>query len=241
MTVPYFFIETLTSGAKELVLDEETSRHIIQSLRMKEGELIRLTDGNGNVAEASLLSTNRKHAVVQIGESHFSARQLPLLAIGISLIKNTSRFEWFLEKAVEFGTAEIIPLICERTVKEKFRLNRMIGICKSAMLQSMQSWMPVLKEPVLFDKVISDSRHQQKMIAHCAHDHKRSFSSLYNSSLDSQIVLIGPEGDFSENEIKAAKEHHFTAVSLGETRLRTETAGIFAAAWASGARDRESD
>ena len=115
----------------------------------------------------------------------------------------------------------------------------MTGICKSAMLQSMQSWLPVLHEPVSFNDVVRDAKQQQKMIAHCVKEAKVEFSSLYNPSLESHIILIGPEGDFSDIEIARARENNFTSVSLGSTRLRTETAGIFAAAWAHGAREEE--
>lgn len=107
------------------------------------------------------------------------------------------------------------------------------------MLQSMQSWLPVLHEPVSFADVVSNAKQRQKMIAHCVKEAKVEFSSLYNSSLDSHIILIGPEGDFTDGEIARAREYNFIPVSLGSTRLRTETAGIFAAAWAHGAREED--
>ena len=107
------------------------------------------------------------------------------------------------------------------------------------MLQSLQTWLPVLHEPVLFDNVVSNAKQQQKMIAHCVTDAKVEFAALYNPSLGSHIILIGPEGDFSENEIARARENNFVPVSLGSTRLRTETAGVFASAWAHGAREEE--
>jgi 16S rRNA (uracil1498-N3)-methyltransferase len=112
----------------------------------------------------------------------------------------------------------------------------MNGILRSAMLQSMQSWLPELHEPAPFDEVVKTAAHQQKMIAHCAVDAKVDYSSLYNPSLRSHIVLIGPEGDFSDSEILLAKSNSFIPVSLGDTRLRTETAGLFVAAWSSGVR-----
>lgn len=237
MSVPYFFVDELPSSVREIELDEDTSRHIIQVLRMKEGENVRLTDGKGNVGSAVVATAHKKHAGVQIMSINSVSLPTPQLYIAISLVKNASRFEWFLEKATEFGAAEIIPLICERTERQKFRHDRMLGICKSAMLQSMQSWLPLLHEPVSFNDVVSDARQRQKMIAHCVKEAKVEFASLYNPSLESHIILIGPEGDFTDNEIARAREHHFIPVSLGSTRLRTETAGIFAAAWAHGARE----
>jgi 16S rRNA (uracil1498-N3)-methyltransferase len=153
--------------------------------------------------------------------------------IGISLIKNSSRFEWFLEKATEIGVYEIIPLLCERTEKEKFRIDRMKGICISAMLQSQQTWLPLLHEPVAYDLLFRQeeiARIAQKFIAHCVDGQKHDLASSVDKSLASQIILIGPEGDFSPKEIEEALQSNFIPVSLGDTRLRTETAGIVAAA-----------
>ena len=239
MSVPYFFIEAFNTSPGFVDLDEHTSHHVIQVLRMKEGESIRLTDGRGSVATGSIATSHKKHATVAVTSFETTSQHQPKLSIAMSLVKNASRFEWFLEKATEFGTAEIIPLLCDRTERQKFRHDRMTGICKSAMLQSMQSWLPVLHEPVSFNDVVRDAKQQQKMIAHCVKEAKVEFSSLYNPSLESHIILIGPEGDFSDIEIARARENNFTSVSLGSTRLRTETAGIFAAAWAHGAREED--
>lgn len=236
MSLPYFFIDSLYAEMRNIELDEDTSRHIIQVLRMQEREKIKLTDGKGNSAESIIITTHKKHATVQVTAFETAPPEFSRLTIAISLVKNASRFEWFLEKATELGVAEIIPLLCERTERQKFRHDRMMGICKSAMLQSMQIWLPVLSEPLHFNEMISNARHQQKMIAHCVKDAKIEFSSLYNPSLESHIILIGPEGDFTEKEIVKAKECSFVPVSLGPTRLRTETAGIFAAAWTNGAK-----
>lgn len=238
MSLPLFFVDNL-SPSSIVQLDEDRSRHIIQVLRMKEGEKLRLTDGKGHFAEAAISDAHKKHAGVQV----LSLVEIPpassKLTIAISLVKNASRFEWFLEKATEFGVHEIVPMICERTERQKFRHDRMIGICKSAMMQSLQAWVPVLSEPVMFNEIISNAKQQQKMIAHCERDAKVEFASLFNPSLQSHIILIGPEGDFSSTEISAAVKNNFVPVTLGNNRLRTETAGIFAAAWASGAREED--
>jgi 16S rRNA (uracil1498-N3)-methyltransferase len=239
MSVPYFFVEQFDASTHQIDLDEDTSHHIIQVLRMKEGDTLRLTDGRGNIATGPIASAHKKHASVTVTSFETILQQPPKLSIAISLVKNASRFEWFLEKATELGAAHIIPMICERTERQKFRHDRMLGICRSAMVQSMQSWLPVLDEPFSFNDVLVNAKEQQKMIAHCVKEAKVEFSSLYNPSLDSHIILIGPEGDFSESEIARAREHNFTPVSLGSTRLRTETAGVFAAAWAHGAREEE--
>ena len=219
-----FFYENLTEP--DIILDEETSRHIISVLRMKTGEKILLTDGKGTLAEAKITSDNKKKCAVELIEKKFTPARSKQIIIGISLVKNASRFEWFIEKATEIGVAEIYPLICERTEKQHFRFERMDGIVTSAMLQSTQVWKPTLHHPVLFKDIISNQKPDQKFIAHCIEGNKINLKQAVVSG--SAIILIGPEGDFTSKEIEIATD--FTKVSLGETRLRTETAGIVAAA-----------
>ncbi len=229
MTLPFFYIKEYNPRQDKIVLDEDTSRHIVQVLRMKEGEKINLTDGKGNLITCEILEAHKKHCKAEVKVTSNQKPATRNITIAISLLKNTNRFEWFLEKATEIGISEIIPLICERTEKEKFRYERMKQICISAMLQSQQCWLPLLHEPVSFNKIIEESHHDQKFIAHCLQDEKRSLNTLSNKNLSSQIILIGPEGDFTNEEIRSAIQNRFIAVSLGATRLRTETAGIAAA------------
>jgi 16S rRNA (uracil1498-N3)-methyltransferase len=236
MSLPYFYIDQLDISQKEIVLDEETSSHIVQVLRMKAGEKLQLTDGKGNLATGNILDSHKKHCTVQIEATHYQQPITKKVSIAISLVKNTSRFEWFLEKATEVGITEIIPLVCERTIKEKFRFDRMKGICVSAMLQSQQSWLPLLHQPIAFDLLFQQEELKdihQKFIAHCEQGNKQSITRFLHSSEKKtdihSLVLIGPEGDFSSKEIELALQHQFIPVSLGETRLRTETAGIVAA------------
>jgi 16S rRNA (uracil1498-N3)-methyltransferase len=226
MNLPFFFVNNLND--KRIVLDEDTSKHIINVLRMQKGEEILLTDGKGKKAKALIVDDNRKKCVVEISSIETEQERKNKVAIGISLIKNSSRFEWFLEKATEIGVSEIIPLICARTEKEKFRFDRMQNILISAMLQSQQSWLPILHEPTEFEKAIHLS-FEQKFIAHCEETNKQSLSSQQTNSSTSQLILIGPEGDFTHEEIESAIENNFIPVSLVNTRLRTETAGIVAA------------
>lgn len=231
MSLPYFYTDHLDASQKEISLDEETSSHIVQVLRMKQGEKLQLTDGKGTLATGSVSESHKKHCSVQI---ETTAYQQPTkkVSIAISLIKNTNRFEWFLEKATEIGITEIIPLVCERTIKDKFRFDRMKGICVSAMLQSQQCWLPVLHQPIAFDLLFRQEELeniQQKFIAHCEEGNKQSIFQSPNSTAQPSLILIGPEGDFSPKEIELALQQHFIPVSLGETRLRTETAGIVAA------------
>jgi 16S rRNA (uracil1498-N3)-methyltransferase len=227
MPLPYFFSQNINESNPDL--DEETSRHIIQVLRMQQGEHLMLTDGNGNTAEAEITAAHKKHCGLHITKRNFTEQRTPRLTIAISLIKNASRFEWFVEKATELGTAEIIPLLCERTERQKFRHDRFLGICKSAMLQSMQCWLPNLHEPQHFKTVIASAIHAQKFIAHCAPEEKKELKEEIDSTAISRIILIGPEGDFTSTEISFATQNGFVPVALGPTRLRTETAGVYAA------------
>ena len=227
MQFPFFYIESYDASVKTIVLDEDTSRHVVQVLRMKEGERLNLTDGKGNLIEAEITDAH-KHCIVKIINSRFTIHDSRKVIIAISLLKNTNRFEWFLEKATEIGVTEIIPLICERTEKQKFRYDRMRQICISAMLQSQQCWLPRLGEPKQLNvQAIQQFEHQQKFIAHCDEGNKQQLSN--QTIQQSSLILIGPEGDFTKEEIELALENNFIPVSLGKTRLRTETAGVVAA------------
>jgi 16S rRNA (uracil1498-N3)-methyltransferase len=230
MSTPFFYIDSYVPSQPEIILDEDTSRHIVQVLRMKKEEVVNLTDGKGNLVTSSILDDHKKHCTVVVRDIKYTAPPARKITIGISLLKNTDRFEWFLEKATEIGVSEIIPLLCARTEKEKFRRERLHQICISAMLQSQQTWLPQLPDPQKIDTVIMNAHQQQKFIAHCMEGTKSNLRDLVNESLSSQIILIGPEGDFTTGEVEQALQCHFIGASLGETRLRTETAGIVAAA-----------
>jgi len=234
MHLPFFYIAAFDRIQKEIILDEETSKHIVQVLRMKTGESLNLTDGKGNLLTTEIIDDHKKHCLVEVKSQIQIPKSKRNISIAISLLKNANRFEWFLEKATEIGITEIIPLICERTEKEKFRQERMQGILISAMLQSQQCWLPVLQEPVAYVRILEDFKalqklYDQKFIAHCVDEEKANLADLVNESLNSQIILIGPEGDFTKEEIDLALQLHFTPVSMGNTRLRTETAGVVAA------------
>ena len=227
MALPFFYIGTFYKAQQSLVLDEDTSRHIIQVLRMKTGEQLNLTDGEGHLLLAEIIDDHKKHCTVSVREVRFTPAAERKVTIAISNIKNTSRFEWFLEKACEVSITSIIPLVCERTEKERFRYDRMNAICISAMLQSQQVWLPQLTEPQPFKEVIEKNTATAKYIAHCEDGPKNPLARQPAQS--SSIILIGPEGDFTSSEIAQALEKGFNPVSLGETRLRTETAGVVAA------------
>ncbi|MBS1919024.1 MAG: 16S rRNA (uracil(1498)-N(3))-methyltransferase [Bacteroidetes bacterium] len=228
MPIPFFYIEQFDFSQKEIELNEDTSKHIVQVLRMQESEKLNLTDGKGNLITCEIINTHKRHCKVEVRQTRNPAPATRNITIAISLLKNTYRFEWLLEKTTEIGITEIIPLLCERTEKEKFRYERMNSILISAMLQSQQCWIPKLHEPQDFNYAIRHSNHQQQFIAHCAEGKKLQLKNQITGK--SVIILIGPEGDFTKEEIHAALENNFIPVSLGETRLRSETAGIVAAA-----------
>jgi 16S rRNA (uracil1498-N3)-methyltransferase len=230
MASPYFYFAHLAAMPDEFVLNENSSRHIVQVLRMQSGEDLRLTDGRGLSVLAKIREANKKKCVVQIIEKHKQEPPKRSIMIALSLLKNASRFEWFMEKATELGVSEIIPLKTARTEKQQFRMDRMKNILESALIQSQQVWMPILHEPQNFDSWVENVQADQKFIAHCEEGEKRKLGEVIDMNSSSQVILIGPEGDFTDEEIKLAVSHQFVAVELGENRLRSETAAVAAAA-----------
>jgi 16S rRNA (uracil1498-N3)-methyltransferase len=232
MSLPIFYIATAASVNDIITLPEEASKHIIQVLRKQIGEQVLLTDGMGNLLTAEIINDHKKKCGVRILQGQFTPAPERRITVAISLLKNASRFEWFLEKATEIGIQTIIPLLCERTEREHFRHDRMQSILVSAMLQSQQSWLPVLHQPVGYEQLFRQEEvmlHAQKFIAHCMEDTRQELQQAVQVSQSSQIILIGPEGDFTPGEVEMALQHQFVPVVLGNNRLRTETAGVVAA------------
>ena len=229
MALPFFYSDQINTAAQQFILNEETSKHVVQVLRMQNGERIQLTDGRGNLYTAEIVDDNRKKCGLKILSCSLQPFASKKVTIAISLVKNSTRFEWFLEKATEMGVSEIIPLICNRTEKQHFRQDRMKNILVSAMLQSQQTWLPVLQEPTKFSTYINIPCAAKKFIAHCEPGQPKTELSAYHPLSDA-IILIGPEGDFNMDEIELALQNNFLPVALGNTRLRTETAGVAAAA-----------
>jgi 16S rRNA (uracil1498-N3)-methyltransferase len=229
MSVPLFFITEPLVGLITVTLDEDNSKHAIQVLRLKMGNTVELTDGKGQLATASIVDDNRKHCRLQLQHIQSIQRSTRQITLAISLLKNRNRFEWLLEKVTELGVANIIPLLCERTEKESARFERMQSILQSALLQSRQVWLPTLSTPQEFGAMekwkLQDGDYY---IATCSDIAKQPLSSLAATSKKNVLICIGPEGDFTDDELKIAAENNFVSVSLGSTRLRTETAGIVA-------------
>lgn len=231
MNLPYFFQEDFSGVAigQDHFLSEETSKHVVQVLRMQVGEKLIITSGKGDKFTCSIKDDNRKKCTVSIEIISHAEKSVHSIAIAISPVKNTTRFEWFMEKATEMGIDEIVPLICARTEKHHFKIPRLRQIMISAMLQSQQSWLPKLHEPIKAAAFFVQKEFPDKYIAHCEADATKL--PFYNKpeNIDASVICIGPEGDFTPDEIAAALKEGFNPVSLGNTRLRTETAGIAAA------------
>jgi 16S rRNA (uracil1498-N3)-methyltransferase len=231
MALPFFYKEDITSSSTQIILDENTSKHVAQVLRMQTGEQLQLTNGKGDLFTCEIIDDNRKKCVVNQIQNSKIPNSKSQITIAISLLKNTTRFEWFLEKATEIGVTQIVPLICERTEKTAFKFERLNSILISAVLQSQQCWLPVLQQPQQFNKFVAQQfSDTKKFIAHCENEENKQLLTTHHSALTThQLMLIGPEGDFTKQEIELALKNNFTPVSLGNTRLRTETAGVVAA------------
>lgn len=224
---PYFYSAQTAAPGLMIELDEPTSRHMVQVLRMQTGEAVRLSNGTGIITDGIIVNNHKKHCSLQVEAVLQESRQTHH-CMAVSPLKNQSRFEWFLEKAAELGIARIVPLICQRTEKSQVKMERMQQILISAMLQSQQAFMPQLDQPVKFSHWIHSEWNGAKWIAHCAPGGKTALTQAItrNSGKVPSVLLIGPEGDFTEAEIEAAFNKQYQPVSLGSTRLRTETAAL---------------
>jgi 16S rRNA (uracil1498-N3)-methyltransferase len=210
-------------------LDEKESKHLIRVLRMIKGQEVRLIDGKGNLFKGIITDPDQKHCTIEIKEeiSDFEKRNYRL-HIAISPLKNPERFEWFIEKSVEIGIDEITPLICRNTEKPGIKVERINNLIISAMKQSLKASRTILNEPCKFNEFISLHSDGVRIIAHCEKSLKRlSIAEVYQKNKDA-VILIGPEGDFSNDEINFAVDNDYQPVHLGPSRLRTETAGIAA-------------
>lgn len=210
--------------------DEIEARHCVQVLRKKVGDIVHFVDGQGGFYKGEIDETGKKKCVVKILEhqADFAKRNF-YLHIAIAPTKNIARLEWFLEKATEIGIDEITPILCDHSERTKIRHDRLEKVLVAAMKQSLKAKLPKLnnlqKLEVFFQNMEKENR--QLFIAHCEDGEKSELQHNYQKG-NNVVVLIGPEGDFSNREINMAFEHDFSSITLGESRLRTETAGIVA-------------
>lgn len=217
------------NNGKAIINDEE-QQHIVKVLRMKNGEEIHVTDGNGNLASGKLVIEGKK-ANIEVSEikgvfPDFS----PKLHIAIAPTKNIDRIEFFVEKAVEMGVSEITILQTEKTERKNINIDKLKKQAIAASKQSLRFHFPVINDAVKISDFLKKINPENTFVAHC-HENLERVHLNEIPSLENITFLIGPEGDFSEKEISFLAENNIKAVSLGNQRLRTETAGIFVAAW----------
>ncbi|MDR1679123.1 MAG: 16S rRNA (uracil(1498)-N(3))-methyltransferase [Prevotellaceae bacterium] len=210
------------------MLPEDESTHAIRVLRMQAGDKLHLVDGRGGLFEAEITNPHQKRCEVRILNAVFNYEKRPFrLHIAIAPTKMNERMEFFLEKATEIGIDEITPLLCQRSERKELKTARMEKILVAAMKQSVKAYLPKLNEICAFEKFIHRATAEQKFIAHCSEGEKLLLKNACKPTTE-VLILIGPEGDFSEAEVALAREAGFVPVSLGNSRLRTETAGIVA-------------
>jgi len=224
-----FYNATITKETKQFAFDKTESRHIVRVLRKKMSDKLFITNGKGLLFNSEISIANDKKCLVNI--LSVEEKQKPwnyYLHIAIAPTKNTDRFEWFLEKATEIGIDEITPLVCEHSERRVLKTERLEKIIESAMKQSLKFHLPKLNPLIKFSDFINQDFKGNLFIAHCEETDKKTFKSVLKSG-QQDTILIGPEGDFSTSEIDKAFQRNFIPISLGESRLRTETAGIVAA------------
>ena len=222
-----FYNSEIKNTDTSFVFDKEESKHIVKVLRKKESDKIFITNGLGFLFISEISLASDKKCEVKILEIQEFEKPKYNLHIAVAPTKMNDRLEWFLEKATEIGIQEITPIICEHSERKVYKIDRAEKIIQSAMKQSNQFYLPKINEPVSFKEFISNTKSENKFIAHCIETERKQLKESVNPS-ENYVILIGPEGDFSENEIELALANNYKAVLLGNTRLRTETAALVA-------------
>jgi len=211
------------------LLDESESRHAIRVLRLMKGEKVVLVDGCGGWYEAVIEEDHPRRCLLRIQSQQQDYQALGYsLHLAVSPTKNLERFEWFLEKSTEIGISEITPLICHRTERKQVKLERLERILVSAMKQSLKAYKPVLNDPVSFERFVALGHRGTRGIASCFGNERIGMEQL--DAAGSFTLLVGPEGDFTEQELRGAMEAGFSSFHLGPSRLRTETAAVYISA-----------
>lgn len=214
----------------DVTINDEEQQHIVKVLRMKEGEEIYITDGKGNLASGRLMIEGKK-ATISVDEIKTNLPDFhPKLHIAIAPTKNIDRIEFFTEKAVEMGISEITLLQTEKTERKNLNIDKLRKQAIAASKQSLRFHFPVIHDSIKLQDFLKNIHPENTFVAHC-HENLHRIALNEIPKLNQLTFLIGPEGDFSEKEIKLLAENQVKAVSLGSQRLRTETAGIFVAAW----------
>ncbi len=222
-----FYTPSLDDTMPSFVFDKEESKHIIKVLRKKEGDILHVTNGLGVLFTTEITIASDSKCSVKINAVEKQESPKFQLHLAVAPTKMNERYEWFLEKATEIGIQEITPIICEHSERKIIKTERFQKILESAMKQSLHYHLPKLNEPLPFKDFIAQKKEGQLFIAHCEETTKKSLKNELNTGED-VTLMIGPEGDFSTTEIELALANQYIPVSLGHTRLRTETAAIVA-------------
>jgi len=224
-----FFDKNIQQNDAQFTFDKMESRHIVRVLRKKEGDTLYITNGQGFLFTSEISIANEKKCLVNIVTQKKYEKQFDYkLHIAIAPTKNNQRLEWFLEKATEIGISEITPIICDNSERKVVKLDRLEKVLVSAMKQSNRFYLPKLNEMISFKEFVKQKKTDNLFIAHCEEETNRTSFKSELKDKNEITLLIGPEGDFSATEIKEALQNSYQPVSLGNSRLRTETAALVA-------------
>lgn len=223
----FFYSPDLELNIEWITLNQEESRHCLRSMRMRQGDRAWMGNGRGLKAEVEMAGTEGHLAVFRVLRCEQILKRAAALHLAVAPTKNHDRFEWMVEKATELGVETITPLMCRHSERTRVQRERLERLLVAAMKQSMDPFLPEIAEESSFDALVNEEFSGRKFIAWCGNDRPPHLKDLLQRGSHAR-VLIGPEGDFSEDEIKLARERSYEPVSLGFKRLRTETAAIYA-------------
>jgi len=222
-----FYNPNIDETTESFSFDKEESRHIIKVLRKKDSDILHVTNGLGLLFETEITLASDNKCIVEVLSIKKSPEPKFRLHLAVAPTKMNDRFEWFLEKATEIGIQEITPIFCDRSERKVINADRFEKIIVSAMKQSNETFFPKLNDAISFKEFIKQKNEGLQFIAHCEETDRKSLKEALKPN-ENVTLLIGPEGDFSEKEIALAIENNFQPVTLGNTRLRTETAAVVA-------------
>lgn len=222
-----FYNSNIDENTETFSFDKDESKHIIKVLRKKDTDILHVTNGLGLLFETEITLASDSKCTVKVVSMEKADQPGYHLHLAVAPTKMNDRFEWFLEKATEIGIHEITPIICDRSERKVVNVDRFEKIILTAMKQCNQLYLPKLNSAISFKDFVKIKNTGVQLVAHCEETHKQSLKSVLQPN-ENITLLIGPEGDFSSKEIKMALENNYLPVSLGNTRLRTETAAVVA-------------
>lgn len=229
-----FYHPEIEANDQEVIFPKDESKHIVKVLRKKAGDVLDVTNGKGHFFQVEITVPSPSKCAGKIISAEAQKKHDYFIHMAVAPTKLNDRYEWFLEKATEIGLDQVTPIICDHSERKVIKNDRYDRILQSAMKQSLKAHMPQLDEEISFKEFCAQdfSNYDQKFIAHCEEDQQRFSLKNRLSPKNKTLILIGPEGDFSPEEINLAKAKGFEPVTLGESRLRTETAAVVATSYA---------